>query len=115
MRKIIDCQIVTCTEIEIDGKKYDIWSDDEALLVDNPIPTLYINDYLVLFGNLIFAISDEEGATKGLTNEDMDRVLKFINRQTPKLIEWLNKLREEHNNCVPKETFIESKNDFKSA
>ena len=88
--KIINCTHVTCTQIEIDGKFYDVWSDDEALLIDKPIPTLYINDDLVLFGNLIFATSDEGGATRGLNDEDMDRVLKYINRQAPKLISWLD-------------------------
>ena len=92
MWKILDCHHVTCTQIEIDGKNYDIWSDDEALLTNNPIPTLYINDDLVLFGNLIFATSDDEGATRGLTDEDMDRVLKFINRQMSKLADWLDNL-----------------------
>ena len=90
MWEIIDCHCVTCTQIKIDGKFYDVWSDDEALLIDKPIPTLYINDNLILFGNLIFATSDEGGATKGLNDEDMDRVLKYINRQAPKLISWLD-------------------------
>ena len=93
MRKIINCKYVTCTSIKIADKNYDVWSDDEALLVDKPIPTLYINDDLVLFGNLIFATSDEEGTTRGLTDDDMDRVLKFINAQFPKLIDWLDRLR----------------------
>ena len=68
MWEILDCHHVTCTQIEIDGKNYDIWSDDEALLRDKPIPTLYIKDGFVLFGNLIFATSDEEGATTALTD-----------------------------------------------
>ena len=83
-----------------------VWSDDEALLTDKPIPSIYINDDLVLFGNLIFATSDEEGATTGLSEEDMDRVLKFINHQTPKLLTWLNKLIEQQElrkNYVPNE------------
>ena len=107
MYKIINCQLVTCTQIEIDGKYYDVWSDDESLLKSNPVPTLYINDDLILFGNLIFATSDEEGATTGLAEEDMDRVLKFINRQAPKLIKWLEELKfvKEHNDCVPEGSF----------
>ena len=104
MWEILDCHHVTCTQIDIDGKNYDVWSDDEALMIDKPIPTLYINDDLVLFGNLIFATSDNEGATTGLTEEDMDRILKFINHQTPKLLAWLNKLikqQELRKNYVP--------------
>ena len=107
MWDIIDCHCVTCTQIKIDDKFYDVWSDDEALLTDKPIPTLYINDDLVLFGNLIFATSDYEGATKELTDEDMDIVLKFINHQMPKLVKWLNELKiaKEHKNCVPEGGF----------
>ena len=104
MWDILDCHHVTCTQIDIDGKNYDVWSDDEALMIDKPIPTLYINDDLVLFGNLIFATSDNEGATTGLTEEDMDRILKFFNHQTPKLLAWLNKLikqQELRKNYVP--------------
>ena len=106
MYKIINCDHATCTQIKIDDKFYDVWSDDEALLTDKPIPSIYINDDLVLFGNLIFATSDEEGATTGLSEEDMDRVLKFINHQTPKLLTWLNKLIEQQElrkNYVPNE------------
>lgn len=107
MWEILHCHHVTCTQIKIDDKFYDVWSDDEALLTNNPIPTLYINDDLVLFGNLIFATIDEEGATTGLSEEDMDRVLKYVNRQAPKLIKWLEKLKfvKEHNNCVPEGSF----------
>ena len=116
MWDILDCHHVTCTQIKIEDKFYDVWSDDCALLKDKPIPTLYINDDLVLFGNLIFATSDDEGATTGLSEEDMDRVLKFINYQMPKLITWLEKLKQEHKNCVPKECDnIESKNEHESA
>ena len=107
MWDILDCHHVTCTQIDIDGRNYDIWSDDEALLTSKAIPTLYINDDLVLFGNLIFSTSDNEGATKGLSDEDMDNVLKFINRQTPKLINWIEDLKiiREHKNCVPEGSF----------
>lgn len=106
MWEILHCHHVTCTKIKIEDKFYDVWSDDCALLKDKPIPTLYINDDLILFGNLIFATSDDEGTTTGLSEEDMDRVLKFINHQTPKLLTWLNKLIEQQElrkNYVPNE------------
>ena len=92
----IKCQHVTCTQIDIDDKFYDIWSDDEALFANELVPSLYINDDLILFGNLIFATSDDEGATTGLSEEDIDRVFNFINRQAPKLSAWLDKRTEQH-------------------
>ena len=56
---------VTCTELN--GKKYDVWSD-EALLVANPVPNLYIDDELVIFGNLLISKSNDEGEMVGLDN-----------------------------------------------
>ena len=94
--RTIKCHHVTCTQIDIDDKFYDIWSDDEALLADELVPTLYINDDLILFGNLIFATSNDEGATTGLSEEDIDSVFKFINRQAPKLSAWLDKRTKQH-------------------
>ena len=40
-RRIIACDLVACTEIEVYGKHYDVWSDDEGLLVEKPVPTLF--------------------------------------------------------------------------
>jgi len=36
--KVLNCELVTCTEIEVNGKLFDVWSDDEALLKDKPAP-----------------------------------------------------------------------------
>ena len=80
LRKIIGCRCVACTEIELAGKKFDVWSDDEALLKENPVPSLYINDNLILFGNLIIAKHDEEGETIGLTVADISLLKKYFGR-----------------------------------
>ena len=80
LRKIIGCCCVACTEIEVAGKTFDVWSDDEALLKENPVPSLYINDNLILFGNLIIAKHDEEGETIGLTIADIRLLKKYFGR-----------------------------------
>ena len=87
LRRIIDCDLVTCTEIEVSGKLFDVWSDDEGLLVYQPVPTLYINDELILFGNLVFATNDE-GKTAGITNSDIPMLLKYLDEQSEKLFLW---------------------------
>ena len=92
MYKIIKCDLVTCTEIEVNGKYYDVWSDDCALLKDKPVPTLYINDDLVICGNVIFATSDNEGRTTGLTNKDTRILINFIFDQKPKLQDYFDRL-----------------------
>ena len=92
MYKIIGCSCVTCTAIEINGKSYDVWSDDEALLVDNPVPNLYIDDDTVIFGNLMIAKSNDEGEMVGLDNGEPQLLYSFAQLQYPKLLKWLKKI-----------------------
>ena len=93
MYKIIGCSCVTCTVIEINGKRFDVWSDDEALLVDNPVPNLYIDDDTVIFGNLLIAKTNEEGAMVGLDNGEPQLLYSFAQLQYPKLLKWLKNIR----------------------
>ena len=86
MRQIIDCDLVTCIEIEVEGKCYDVWSDDAALLCDNPVPNLYVCEGLIIFGNLLFAKSDDDGETIGLSVEDIRLLKKYSQRQFYKLL-----------------------------
>ncbi len=81
LREVIGCRCVACTEIKVGGKKYDVWSNDEALLQDAPFPSLFISDDLILFGNLVFAKHDEEGATIGLSSAEVALLKKFIQQQ----------------------------------
>lgn len=92
MYKIIGCSCVTCTAIEINGKSYDVWSDDEALLVDNPVPNLYIDDDTVIFGNLMIAKSNDEGEMVGLDNGEPQLLYSFAQLQYPKLLKWLKNI-----------------------
>lgn len=85
---IIKCQYITCTQIEIEGRKIDCWSDDEALFNSHLVPTLYVNDELILFGNLVFANHDEEGASTGLSEDDIAAVMRYIREQNAKLFDW---------------------------
>ena len=91
--RILNCQLVTCTEIEVNGKLFDIWSDDEALLKDKPIPNLYIDDDLIIFGSVAFAKSDEEGGFVGLEREDVHLLWNFAQTQFPKLLNFLKNRR----------------------
>ena len=93
MYKILGCDLVTCTQIQIDGQYFDVWSDAEIWLKDNPVPTLYINDDLVIFGNLLFAKSDDEGKLVGLDSEEPHIIFNFFLNQFPKLLLWLNNLK----------------------
>ena len=80
LRRIIGCRYLACTEIEVAGKNFDVWSDDETLLQENPVPNLYLSDELIPFGNLIIAKQDEEGETIGLTFSDILLLKKYFGR-----------------------------------
>ena len=56
-----------------------------ALLKLNPVPNLYVCDGLIIFGNLLFAKSDD-GKTIGLSVEDIRLLKKYSQRQFYKLL-----------------------------
>ena len=91
--KILNCQLVTCTKIEINGKLFDVYSDDEALLKDKPAPNLYIDDDLIIFGSIAFAKADDEGKLVGLSHEDVQLLWHFTCLQFPKLLKFLKNQR----------------------
>ena len=91
--KILNCELVTCTEIEVNGKFFDVWSDDEALLKEKPVPNLFIDDDLIIFGSVAFAKTDEEGKLVGLTRDDVHLLWNFSLVQFPKLLAFLARQR----------------------
>ena len=91
--RILNCQLVTCTEIEVNGKLFDVWSDDEALLKDKPAPNLYIDGDLIIFGSVAFAKADEDGKLVGLSRDDVQLLWDFALVQFAKLLKFLKKRR----------------------
>ena len=91
--KILHCDIVTCSQIQVNGKLFDVWSDDEALLKTNPTPNLYIDDDLIIFGSLAFAKADEDGGFVGLDHDDIHLLWHFSQAQFPRLLNFLKKRR----------------------
>ncbi len=83
--RIIGCDSIDLVRIEVDGKFFDIYCDDEFLLKEKPVPTLFLSDEQVLCGNLVFTTCDEEGKLGGVTEEDICKLIDFILVQTVKL------------------------------
>lgn len=86
--RYLDCHCIDMVTINVDGYAYDVVCDDEALLRQPLVPSLYISEEQVFFGNLAFVKIDEDGASVGLDREDMIRLLDFIERQQPSLYRW---------------------------
>ena len=91
--RILNCDIVTCTEIEVNDKLFDVYSDDEALLKDKPIPNLYIDDDLIIFGSVAFAKADDDGKLVGISSDDVQLLWDFALKQFPKLLNFLKNRR----------------------
>ena len=87
--KVLNCELVTCIEIEVNGKLFDVWSDDEALLKNSPVPNLYIDDDLIIFGSVAFAKADEEGKLVGLSRDEIHTLWDFALKQFPKLLNFI--------------------------
>ena len=87
--KVFNCDLVTCVEIEVGGKFFDVWADDEALLKDEPVPNLYIDDELIIFGSVAFAKTDEDGEMVGLDSDEIHLLWDFYLAQFPKLLNFL--------------------------
>lgn len=74
---------------ELTERKIDIYADDEALLKENPIPSLFVlkeedpeQIESILFGNLIFTGYDSEGNSLGLTQDQIEFITDHITEVT---------------------------------
>ena len=89
--RIIGCALVEVVQVKVEGKFYDVYCDEEFLLKEKPVPTLYLNDEQVLCGNLVFTTCDEDGKFGGVTENDIDKLINFILVQAVKLRIYLAK------------------------
>ena len=85
---LLDCQCIDMATICVDGHPYDVVCDDEGLFRNPLVPTLYVSEEQVLFGNLAFVKVDDEGNTIGLEPGDIARLLRYIEQQREKLHRW---------------------------
>lgn len=74
--RLMEIDLIDIVVREIGGKYYDVICDDEALLKENPIPTMLDTERMpMIFGNIIIAgLADEEGNMTDLTDEDIVRI-----------------------------------------
>lgn len=74
--RLMEVDIIDIVTREIGGKFYDIICDDEGLLKEKPIPTMFDSEKQpMIFGNIIIAgLADDEGNMTDLTDEDIVRI-----------------------------------------
>lgn len=76
--EILECECFDVVTRKIGENYYSIFCDDEGLMKENPIVTAFVKGRSyqpMLVGNLFVTMTDEEGNTISLTNEQIVEVL----------------------------------------
>lgn len=78
--ELIECRCIDIVSTTVDGIKVDIVCDDEACLIDKPVPHAVNSAHRpVLFGKLfVCGLADCEGNLTSLTNEQCEQVLQAV-------------------------------------
>ena len=91
MRDIIKCSYVDVMNFDYKDNSFDVWFDEEFLLNnEHPTATLILGNlkqdsFVILCGNLIFTKHDGEGATVGLTDEEIKLLWEYTDLNSLKL------------------------------
>ena len=77
--KLIGCDCIDIADRKIGGKWFDVMLDDEGLFrEDHKISAINDMGEPMFVGNLMFFHHDGEGNLVGLTDEDIDHLMKYI-------------------------------------
>lgn len=92
--EMLNCDMIDITTINVNGVEYDIIHDDEFLLKRPLVPTLYVNNELIIFGAFLISRANEDGEEIGLTHKEIDSFLEYMYRQQRPLKEWIKNLKQ---------------------
>lgn len=92
--EMLNCDMIDITTINVNGVEYDIIHDDEFLLKRPLVPTLYVNNELIIFGAFLISRANEDGEEIGLTHKEIDSFLEYMYRQQIPLKEWIKNLKQ---------------------
>lgn len=83
MYKHIGCDLVELLCVDIEGVEYDLWFDEEFLMKGTiqRLPTLRLENDVMLRGKIIIAKSDDDGKTIGLNDDDFPRVRTWLHER----------------------------------
>ena len=78
--KLLRVELIDIREFELEGQFFDAICDDEGLLKEKPLPSMFDeNGEPVLVGNLLICRNDPEtGFEKELTNEDAQLIMRHV-------------------------------------
>ena len=95
---LLNCKRIDFRKVEINGKYFDLIFDKDGELAEEPIPTFYIEeDNSILFGNILFSQSDENGKTIGLEDSELFMLAKYVCQNLKELQSFLADVYEKQN------------------
>lgn len=74
--RFLNCRTIDCTTTKIGTRIYDVICDDEGLLKDNVIFTLFEGEEPRISGNMLLTQYNIEGENIGLSQEDINYIRK---------------------------------------
>ena len=92
--EMLNCDMIDINTITVNDVEYDIIHDDEFLLKRPLVPTLYVNNELIIFGAFLISRANEDGEEIGLTHKEIDNFLEYMYRQQRPLKEWIKNLKQ---------------------
>lgn len=92
--EMLNCEMIDITTITVNDVEYDIIHDDAFLLKRPLVPTLYINNELIIFGAFLISRANEDDEEIGLTHKEIDNFLEYMYRQQRPLKEWIKNLKQ---------------------
>lgn len=89
-RKLLGCRLVEPVDVQIDGKDFTIWADEEGKLTPHPVLNVFLGDlekgcFDVICGPCLFTRTGPDGKTLGLNEEDVRSVEHFLDDAHMKL------------------------------
>lgn len=76
--ELLHCSLIDITGIQIAGKRYQVICDDEGLLRENPLPTIYRPDGTLVGACFVTGLADCEGNLTSLTDDDVANIARHL-------------------------------------
>lgn len=76
--RVLHCDLIDITGIQINGKQYQVICDDEGLLRENPLPTIYRPDGTLVGACFVTGLADDDGNLTSLTDDDVANIARYL-------------------------------------
>lgn len=76
--RVLHCDLIDITVIQIAGKRYQVICDDCGLLRENPLPTIYRPDGTLVGACFVTGLADDQGNLTSLTYDDAVNISRHL-------------------------------------